>query len=205
MQNSVFFYVFFFFFRLYVRKSLFSLNCNLVVQGMSFVSQFAQLTDFLYLSSAFAITRERLLDFRITHIISCTLEAPSPNELEIKTTFLQIGDNPQSRLDEYFDKVSDEINDVVMQCGNVLVHCLGGVSRSSTICIAYLMKHKKMKLKEAHDFVKSKRRIIRPNIGFWEQLVNYERKLFGSNTVNLIETSTGLIPDIYSDQTKIML
>ena len=49
-------------------------------------------------------------------------------------------------------------------------HCAAGVSRSASILIAYLMREKKMKYQEAHDFVKSKRSIIIPNSGFVQQL-----------------------------------
>jgi predicted protein tyrosine phosphatase len=38
--------------------------------------------------------------------------------------------------------------------GNVLVHCNRGVSRSSSIIIAYLMKRKGLGLKEALEFTK---------------------------------------------------
>jgi hypothetical protein len=67
------------------------------------------------------------------------------------------------------------------------------------------MKYKKMTLIEAHGLVKKKRPIIRPNMGFWQQLIKYEKDLFGSNTVNMVSSPIGYIPDIYKEQTKNMI
>ena len=68
--------------------------------------------------------------------------------------------------------------DSVENCGGrVLVHCVGGVSRSASVCIAYLMRSKRMSLREAYDYVKGKRSCIAPNINFMGQLLQYEGKL----------------------------
>ena len=61
---------------------------------------------------------------------------------------------------------------------SVLVHCVAGISRSSTIVIAYLMKREKMTLKDAYAYVKSKRTIIRPNQGFLKCLMKRTSKHF---------------------------
>ena len=58
---------------------------------------------------------------------------------------------------------------------SVLVHCLGGISRSSTIIIAYLMFKYNYPLNNAYDFVKSKKTNIAPNFNFMGQLLNLER------------------------------
>ncbi len=66
------------------------------------------------------------------------------------------------------------------QENRVLVHCLAGMSRSVTIVIAYLLATTPMTTTEATEFVRSKRRIIRPNYGFTKQLEQYERRYFVS-------------------------
>ena len=66
------------------------------------------------------------------------------------------------------------------QESRVLVHCLAGMSRSATIVIAYLLATTSMTAREATEFVRSKRRIIRPNYGFAKQLEVYERRYFVS-------------------------
>ena len=62
----------------------------------------------------------------------------------------------------------------VRDCG-VLVHCYAGVSRSATVTVAYIMKHLKMPLNEAYQFVKNKRPVISPNLNFMGHLLNYEK------------------------------
>ncbi|KFV07953.1 Dual specificity protein phosphatase 14, partial [Tauraco erythrolophus] len=102
----------------------------------------------------------------------------------------------------YFDSVTDKINSVVQKHGATLVHCAAGVSRSATLCIAYLMKYHKVTLFEAYNWVKSRRPIIRPNVGFWRQLIDYERKLFGKTMVKMVQTPYGSIPDVYERERR---
>ena len=58
---------------------------------------------------------------------------------------------------------------VSSQCG-VLIHCFAGVSRSATVTIAYLMRHRCMSFDSAHGVVSEKRSGISPNIHFLMQL-----------------------------------
>ena len=63
--------------------------------------------------------------------------------------------------------------------------------RSATLVLAYMMKYHKMKLIDAHALVKKRRPLIRPNSGFWKHLVDYEKKLFKQNTINMVESDIG--------------
>ena len=38
---------------------------------------------------------------------------------------------------------------------------------------------------------------VRPNDGFWRQLIEYERSLFNCSTVRFIRTRAGVIPSVY--------
>lgn len=62
--------------------------------------------------------------------------------------------------------------------GKVLVHCAMGMSRSSTLVLAYLMIQEDMTLVEAITAV-AKNRNISPNSGFLEQLRELDQKLHG--------------------------
>ena len=74
-----------------------------------------------------------------------------------------------SDLKECFDFIKPENKTIVV--------CTAGISRSATICIAYLMKYEGLTLEAAHSKVKDARRFIRPNPGFWRFLVKYEQRL----------------------------
>lgn len=60
--------------------------------------------------------------------------------------------------------------------GKTLVHCHAGVSRSATICIAYVMYSRHASLDTAFEFVKSCRSEISPNAGFMHQLLEFEKE-----------------------------
>lgn len=60
-----------------------------------------------------------------------------------------------------------------LQDGVVLVHCNAGVSRSSSIVMAYLMWREGLLFDEAYRQVKLARPSSRPNSGFYRQLQNY--------------------------------
>lgn len=83
--------------------------------------------------------------------------------------------------------------------GKTLIYCVAGVSRSASICLAYLMKHQGLTLLDAYNYVKLRRPKIKPNCGFFKQLIEYEKEIFGDNTVRMIfnEFVQMEIPHIY--------
>ena len=92
-------------------------------------------------------------------------------------TILNIGifDSITEDIFKYFDIVGSYIIINLKQNKKVLVHCKAGISRSSTLVIAFLIKFCKMNLQRALDYVKRKRHIAQPNEGFMEQLKIYEK------------------------------
>lgn len=168
-------------------------------------NQIARVTDNLYLSSAAAIKTDRMRSLGITHVINCTLEIPNLNIPDLECIQIHVEDTPNARLGIYFDRCADKINQVQSRGGRTLVHCVAGISRSASLCIAYLMKYHRMKLDEAYYHVKKRRPVIRPNVGFWRQLIDFERRLYGKNTVKMIPSGIGPIPDIYREETRNMV
>eukprot|EP00565_Helicotheca_tamesis_P002234 CAMPEP_0185733926 /NCGR_PEP_ID=MMETSP1171-20130828/20938_1 /TAXON_ID=374046 /ORGANISM="Helicotheca tamensis, Strain CCMP826" /LENGTH=220 /DNA_ID=CAMNT_0028403787 /DNA_START=150 /DNA_END=813 /DNA_ORIENTATION=- len=73
---------------------------------------------------------------------------------------------------------------IAMPC---LVHCIQGVSRSSTIVIGYLVSREGWSLRDALDHVRSLRPIVRPNRGFAGVLMELEFKMNGSNSITMDE------------------
>ena len=60
--------------------------------------------------------------------------------------------------------------------GKVLVNCLKGMSRSSTVVLAYLMLRKNMTAMDALTVVRRHREVC-PNDGFLQQLAELDNKL----------------------------
>lgn len=98
--------------------------------------------------------------------------------------FNNLDDTPNQDIISQFKVCFEFIEKSLKSCGNILVHCHAGISRSSTIVIAYLMFKYGMNLREAIVFVKKQRPIINPNYGFINQLISFnnlnldERQLF---------------------------
>ena len=126
----------------------------------SFLNQISRITDNLYLSSFVGTTEYNLLKYKITCVISACRETPKVQMKNVEAIKLEVQDKPTEFLAKYFDFIADKINEVIKKNGIVLVHCVAGISRSTSMILCYLMKHKRMRLRDAHTFVKSKRSFV---------------------------------------------
>ena len=75
----------------------------------------------------------------------------------------------------------DFIDECERSGGKVLVHCMVGVSRSATVCIAECMKRLKIDLLRAYLYVRVRRLniIIQPNLMFMYELLKWQETLIG--------------------------
>ncbi|XP_036410619.1 dual specificity protein phosphatase 18 [Megalops cyprinoides] len=144
----------------------------------------SQITPSLFLSGADAALNKPLLSRKgITLIINATLEHSCPVYRGVQCLRVPVADLPHSRLGDHFDRVAERIHK--NRTGGTLVHCAAGMSRSPALVMAYLMRYKGVTLREAHHWVQDSRPSVRPNAGFWRQLLDYEKKLYGKNTVKV--------------------
>lgn len=130
--------------------------------------------DHLFLGSVgAAYNLQTLKNLKISHILTvCDCLPPKfPGEFEYKV--ISVSDEPSTRLNLYFKEATDFVRNAIVDGGNVLVHCFAGVSRSSSIVIAYLMRFHCMEHAKAYNLVKVKRPWINPNYGFQGQLKRY--------------------------------
>lgn len=100
--------------------------------------------------------------------------------------YLHIGVRDKSTgpgLLPYFESVGDEIHRCRLQGCGVFVHCQMGHSRSPTIVIAYLMQHMGLTLQDAYELVQLRRPVADPNYRFKQDLLAYEARLFGANSL----------------------
>ncbi|XP_011378396.1 dual specificity protein phosphatase 21 [Pteropus vampyrus] len=166
----------------------------------------SQITSSLYISNGVGANNKLMLSSnRITTVINVSVEVINTFYEGIQYLKVPVADSASSRIYDFFDPIADHIRSVEMKQGRTLLHCAAGVSRSAALCIAFLMKYRSMSLLDAHTWTKSCRPIIRPNNGFWEQLIRYEFKLFSKNTVRMINSPVGMIPDIYEKEVHSMM
>ncbi|KOX78816.1 Dual specificity protein phosphatase 10 [Melipona quadrifasciata] len=161
----------------------------------------SRVLPFLYLGNGRdAADLQLLRALGATRVLNVTSQLPGYHE-ERGITYRQIpaSDSGHQNLKQYFEEAFDFIVDLkraletnrsfvfaeeARKAGSsVLVHCQAGVSRSATIAIAYIMRHKGLSMVEAYKLVKNARPIISPNLNFMGQLLELEQGLRASGGV----------------------
>ncbi|KJH41981.1 dual specificity phosphatase, catalytic domain protein [Dictyocaulus viviparus] len=166
--------------------------------------QISEITNYLFLSGAGCLKPDKIKQKQIVFIVNATTEEPNSYIQGVEYMNVRIDDHPYARIQEYFDQVADKIKAVKDRGGKTLVHCMAGVSRSASLVMIYLVKHERMTLRQAYHYVRSARPVIRPNVGFWKQMVDFEKRLRGVPSVMMVMTNQCdlPIPDIYVEELK---
>ncbi|KAG7240455.1 hypothetical protein INR49_026863 [Caranx melampygus] len=145
----------------------------------------SQITPTLFLSGADAPLNAALVSQKgITLIVNATLSHACPAYPGVECVRVPVSDLPTARLGDHFDRVAERIHG--NRAGGTLVHCAAGMSRSPALVMAYLMRYRGVTLRQAHRWVQDSRPYVRLNAGFWDQLLQYERRLYGRNTVKVV-------------------
>ena len=115
-------------------------------------------------------------------------DSPGYERGDFTQKVIDIDDFPKENIIQYFK----ECIEFIESANKTYVHCMCGISRSSTIVIAYLMWKTHATYNEAYFFVKNRRRYISPNEGFVQQLKIFE-KLLKENDYDLNKIDFGKI------------
>jgi protein-tyrosine phosphatase len=138
----------------------------------------------LYLGDMFDVNDDKTLRKNNISTIICVAEGITINKTpNINIYRYDLQDTYDCDISIYFD----EISDLIHKQNSVLVNCAAGISRSSTIVIAYLMKYYNLNLKDAFLYVRERRNKICPNKKFMKYLLEYELKLYGNNSITYDE------------------
>ncbi|KAK1312285.1 Protein-tyrosine-phosphatase MKP1 [Acorus calamus] len=144
-----------------------------------FDKECSKVADHVYLGGdSVARNRDILRRHGITHVLNCVgFVCPEyfKSDLVYKTLWLQ--DSPSEDITSILYDVFDYFEDVRSQAGRVLVHCCQGVSRSTSLVIAYLMWREGQSFDDAFQFVKAARGIANPNMGFACQLLQCQKRV----------------------------
>ncbi|KAG1666507.1 Dual specificity protein phosphatase 22 [Nymphon striatum] len=124
--------------------------------------------------------QEQLKLNNITHIISIH---DNPKQLNKDKEYLCIiaADTPNQNLQQYVTVCNDFIHNARINGGNVLIHCLAGVSRSVTITVAYIMSTTGLSYRDSLNTVRGARQVANPNYGFQKQLLRLRDKFPSSS------------------------
>ncbi|KAK3850662.1 hypothetical protein Pcinc_042645 [Petrolisthes cinctipes] len=161
----------------------------------------------LWVGQAKTITAQTLTKNRISCLVWATPEVTPPLLPEdINVVKLDIKDHPKEDISSHFPVVADLFK---KNQDGVAVVCKAGVSRSASLACVALMTHPDLHLtlRAAFLTIQQVRPIVRPNHGFFAQLIKYEVELQGKASVEMKESpyegSDGeLIPDIYLEQLR---
>lgn len=140
----------------------------------AWLPQICEILPGLFLTSEFGARREHhLASLGITHILSVItgFDVHYPSDYEYLVH--KVEDVPSTNLRRFFAETNAFI-DAGRRAGGVLVHCAAGVSRSATLCAAYIVHTQKITTRRAISMMHAKRPIVGPNSGFVHQLFDYE-------------------------------
>ncbi|NXS04440.1 DUS15 phosphatase, partial [Oxylabes madagascariensis] len=73
----------------------------------------------------------------------------------------------------HFKECISFIHQCRLHGGNCLVHCLAGISRSTTVVVAYVMVVTELSCQEVLDAIRTIRPVANPNPGFRQQLSEF--------------------------------
>ncbi|XP_029863496.1 dual specificity protein phosphatase 15 [Aquila chrysaetos chrysaetos] len=115
---------------------------------------------------------EQLSRNKITHIVSIH-ESPQPLLQDITYLRIPLPDTPEANIKRHFKECISFIHQCRLHGGNCLVHCLAGISRSTTVVVAYVMAVTELSCQEVLEAVRTVRPVANPNPGFRQQLAEF--------------------------------
>lgn len=145
-----------------------------------------KILDNIYIGSIGAANnKEELTKLGITHIVTAAggIKCSFPNDFKYHKLD-NLLDSPTADIKQFFDETNKFIKEAISNLGSVLVHCHAGISRSSTIILAYMIGELGYKLDEALKLCQEKRSKINPNKGFIKQLEEYQEEIIQKKNTN---------------------
>ncbi|CAG9783401.1 unnamed protein product [Diatraea saccharalis] len=123
--------------------------------------------DNLYIGSQDCAASEVLQLYNIQRVLSLGVGV----DVNICSKYVQCFDLPETDIKPILGASLPFIHEAIENNENILIHCNAGVSRTSMVAIAYLIKYRNMTYEDAYALIKLKRPAINPNAGFRKQLM----------------------------------
>jgi len=153
----------------------------------------------LYICGVSALKPSAVIALNFDLVVNCTKEVPNMNlPPDVDRLKLWLDDTEETDLTSQIHTAVDYIRMIMEVDGRVLVHCVAGVSRSAAVCLAYLVKYESMTLRQAYEHMAARRARVRPNLGFWRQLIEFEMDMRNETSVVIKRCQDGQeLPDVY--------
>lgn len=145
-----------------------------------------QILPFLFLGSAKASKdAEGLKALGISHIVNLAGKSLYPDRFvyiqahikdseDVRLVLFSVSGSSlilsQAELFPSLPLLCAQLDEIGAKGGRVLVHCLGGISRSPAVVVGYLMHRGRITYADALKLVREKRKAAHPNRNFEEQL-----------------------------------
>ena len=138
----------------------------------------SQINDHIYIGNKHvAANVNQLQEHGITHVVNCAEELEhivQSYDENMNWLFLPMIDcRYEGNVVDYIPQAIEFIDSAITNNHKVLIHCAAGISRSSSIAIAYIMHKNNLRYDRAYSRVVYKRPCCKPNSRFVEQLKNY--------------------------------
>nr|XP_056699937.1 dual specificity protein phosphatase 15 [Euleptes europaea] len=147
---------------------------------------------------------DQLSRHNITHILSIH-ESPQPFIPGITYLRIALPDTPEANIKKHFKECIHFIHSCRLRGGNCLVHCLAGISRSTTIVLVYVMAVTQLNWREALEAVKVARPVANPNPGFRQQLEEYGKSKSARKIRRQLEHKFGASPFNEEEEIRALL
>lgn len=128
----------------------------------------------------------------ITHVLSLAEEGAPCFESSVAHHFCPLSDYGLSELEKSIDQPIAFIDSGLTSGGTVLAHCLLGVNRSPTVCMAYLVRAKGWTLRASFEHLCRVRVFVAPHSRYVKQLRAIEASVRGETTLSVEEVEAYL-------------
>lgn len=141
----------------------------------------SKILEHLYLGSQYnAASKKQLGSLEVKRVLDLKERHVTTDDPDLNVRAVPMSDHGDTTIVEILPECFKFIEDAKSNEEIILVHCRGGVNRSATIVLAYLMKYNGMTLREAWEYVRNRRPSVQPVANYMSQLREYEKSLYGS-------------------------
>ncbi len=148
-----------------------------------------QILPGLWVGSLAAARRgDLLVQARITHVITClSYSEVAERGLEIpkgiQWTIIPVEDTLEDTIFPHIETVVNTLGNALGAGGRVLIHCMGGISRSPALAAAYVIWRLGLRWVAAVAYVRERRPCAEPNTRFLCDLEAFDKALFRDETL----------------------